>query len=471
MRFEAKLKIRVYAELQLDKYRTFDCRFLLQAHFMCNMETCEVAVEQNQNDTIKTYSCFQMTFLSMTVDDVYEIAKVVGSEVEKLIDSYGKASVEGLVSHIVKVLELLESFAARNQAQTCKEEELLKAFETLQVQQQKKRHVKDFDETSVSAESLDWYQKEQKLKETVDGLQAQVLQLKEENQELLDHLQCTHSKEDRTQRQEREVMLKLKEVVDKQRDELRAKVQEISTMSKEVEALQEQQDRLMKINSELRHKQNILQTQLKSAVERRTDLEADLCEKQKEIVCMTSQLEKASMHTSANMTSSAIDLTDKMIIDLKDPNRPCFTKQEVRDMLFERNELKANLFLVKEELAYYQREILNDERCPGFLLDAVRSVIKKQRTIIKSKMLGIPVSECSTDETDGPLFERSVNENNETDSHDNRPQESRIRNLFGLLTLSSITKSAGSQASGYPASSSTWEIISPDEKTQTLHSS
>lgn len=42
---------------------------------------------------------------------------------------------------------------------------------------------------------------------------------------------------DRTQRQEREVMLKLKEVVDKQRDELRAKVQEISSMSKEVEAV------------------------------------------------------------------------------------------------------------------------------------------------------------------------------------------------------------------------------------------
>lgn len=45
---------------------------------------------------------------------------------------------------------------------------------------------------------------------------------------------------DRTQRQEREVMLKLKEVVDKQRDELRAKVQEISGMSKEVEAVRVQ---------------------------------------------------------------------------------------------------------------------------------------------------------------------------------------------------------------------------------------
>lgn len=46
-----------------------------------------------------------------------------------------------------------------------------------------------------------------------------------------------HPFSDRTQRQEREVMLKLKEVVDKQRDELRAKVQEISNMSSEVEAV------------------------------------------------------------------------------------------------------------------------------------------------------------------------------------------------------------------------------------------
>lgn len=400
----------------------------------------------------------------MTVDDVYEIAKVVGLEVEKIIDCYGKESVEGLVTRIVKVLELLESFAARNQAHKCKEEELLKAFETIHVQQQKKRHVKDCDETNTTSDSRDWHQKEQKLKQTVDGLQAQVQLLKEENQELLNRLQCTHSKEDRTQRQEREVMLKLKEVVDKQRDDIRAKVQEISNMSKEIEALQEQQDRLIKINAELRHKQTIIQTQLKTAVERKADMEADLCEKQKEIERLISQIEKANVHTAANTKKSAIDLTDKMIIDLKDPNRPCFTKQEVRDMIFERNELKANLFLVKEELAYYQREILNDERCPGFLLDAVRSAIKKQRTVIKSKMLGIPVSECSTDETDGPLFERSgeEHEDNETDST-NRPQESRIRNLFGFLTRSSFSRSTESQST-LPTSSSTWEILEPEEQ-------
>lgn len=41
--------------------------------------------------------------------------------------------------------------------------------------------------------------------------------------------------------------------------------------------------------------------------------------------------------------------------DLKDPNRPRFTLQELRDVLHERNELKAKVFMLQEELAYYKR--------------------------------------------------------------------------------------------------------------------
>lgn len=59
----------------------------------------------------------------------------------------------------------------------------------------------------------------------------------------------------------------------------------------------------MKINAELRHKQNIIQTQLKTAVERRTDLEADLCEKQKEIERLNLQLETASVNSAAEKVS------------------------------------------------------------------------------------------------------------------------------------------------------------------------
>ncbi|XP_058269638.1 RILP-like protein 1 isoform X2 [Hemibagrus wyckioides] len=399
-------------------------------------------IKSNQEGT-KLHECFERTISSLAVDDVYDIAKVIGSDVEKLIDSYGKTSVETLVPKIVKVLELLESFTASYHTQKSKEENLLRAFETLQVQKK---------ETNKT-DSREWQQKEQKWRLEMETMQKEVMQLQEENQELLGRLESSLSKEDRTQRQEREVMLKLKEVVDKQRDELRAKVQEISKMSKEVEALQEQLDRFMKMNGELRNKQSMMQAQLKSTAERKVDLEIELSEKQKEVERLVTQLEQAKANTAPNPNSPPIDMTYKVIIDLLDPNRPCFTKQEIRDILFERNELKANLFLMQEELAFYQREILNDERCPGFLLEAVRGAIKKQRTVIKAKMLGIPEDECSSDEEKGPLFEKRKDE----DCPDSRPRESRIRTLFGYLSRS------GSDRSGHQTSSSAWEIINADE--------
>uniref|UniRef100_A0A8C3XVF5 RILP-like protein 2 n=1 Tax=Chelydra serpentina TaxID=8475 RepID=A0A8C3XVF5_CHESE len=49
---------------------------------------------------------------------------------------------------------------------------------------------------------------------------------------------------------------------------------------------------------------------------------------------------------------------DKMIIDLTDPNRPRFTLQELRDVLQERNQLKAQLLIAQEELQCYKsREV------------------------------------------------------------------------------------------------------------------
>lgn len=88
-----------------------------------------------------TESCFDRTYSALSLDDVYEIAKVIGTEVEKLIDGYGKESVLGLVPRIVKVLELLESFVSTNHAHKLREEELLKTFEAIQLQQQKKQRA------------------------------------------------------------------------------------------------------------------------------------------------------------------------------------------------------------------------------------------------------------------------------------------------------------------------------------------
>lgn len=48
------------------------------------------------------------------------------------------------------------------------------------------------------------------------------------------------------------------------------------------------------MNGELRHKQNVLQAQLKSSVERKADMEADLKERSKEIQDLREQLERSN---------------------------------------------------------------------------------------------------------------------------------------------------------------------------------
>ncbi|XP_052654114.1 RILP-like protein 2 isoform X1 [Harpia harpyja] len=53
---------------------------------------------------------------------------------------------------------------------------------------------------------------------------------------------------------------------------------------------------------------------------------------------------------------------DKMIIDLTDPNRPRFTLQELRDVLQERNQLKAQLLVVQEELQCYKSGIISQRK-------------------------------------------------------------------------------------------------------------
>nr|XP_009664918.1 PREDICTED: RILP-like protein 2 [Struthio camelus australis] len=53
---------------------------------------------------------------------------------------------------------------------------------------------------------------------------------------------------------------------------------------------------------------------------------------------------------------------DKMVIDLTDPDRPRFTLQELREVLQERNQLKAQLLVVQEELQCYKSGIISQRK-------------------------------------------------------------------------------------------------------------
>ncbi|XP_042636528.1 RILP-like protein 1 [Orycteropus afer afer] len=213
-------------------------------------------------------------------------------------------------------------------------------------------------------------------------LLSQIAQLQEENKQLLTNLSHKDAgfseeefqKQEGMSERERQVMKKLKEVVDKQRDEIRAKDRELGLKSEDVEALQQQQTRLMKINHDLRHRVTVVEAQGKALIEQKVELEADLQTKEQEMGRLRAELGKLRERLQGEIsqngqekpetepgTEEGVSEADRLAMELKDPNRPRFTLQELRDVLHERNELKSKVFLLQEELAYYKSEEMEEE--------------------------------------------------------------------------------------------------------------
>ncbi|XP_013931130.1 PREDICTED: rab-interacting lysosomal protein-like [Thamnophis sirtalis] len=151
-------------------------------------------------------------------------------------------------------------------------------------------------------------------------------------------------------RQERELMLQLKEVVDRQRDKIRAQDHEIQRKACDTEALQEQLSRFMTMNENLRRKLAAVQVQLRSALERKGEAEA------------LWEAERPGRAAEPARTGSPTereegDVGGATVPPEHPPDQRSFSKEELEQILQERNELKTSLFLVEEELAYYQRSV------------------------------------------------------------------------------------------------------------------
>ncbi|XP_017537159.1 RILP-like protein 1 isoform X3 [Pygocentrus nattereri] len=319
-------------------------------------------------------SALEKNVADLTVMDVYDIAAVVGQEFERIIDQYGCEALSRLMPKVVRVLEILEVLVSRNSISPETEELRLELdklrLERMDRMEKEKKHKKELElvEDVWRGEAQD--------------LLSQIAQLQEENKTLLNNLSvkdCAMTEED-IQRQEgmsereRQVMKKLKEVVDKQRDEIRAKDRELTLKNEDIEALQQQQNRLMKINHDLRHKITVVEAQGKALIEQKVELEAFAQARQQELGSLRQEVARLRERLQGEKTSSETEeppappspaqeaLCDEEAgLDPKDPNRPRFTLQELRDVLHERNELKAKVFMLQEEIAYYKSEEQEDE--------------------------------------------------------------------------------------------------------------
>lgn len=324
-------------------------------------------------------SALEKNVADLSVMDVYDIAAVVGQEFERIIDQYGCEALSRLVPKVVRVLEILEVLVSRNSISPETEELRLELdrlrLERMDRMEKDRKHKKELElvEDVWRGEAQD--------------LLSQIAQLQEENKTLLNNMsvkECPMTEEDIQKQEgmterERQVMKKLKEVVDKQRDEIRAKDRELTLKNEDIEALQQQLNRLMKINHDLRHKITVVDAQGKALIEQKVELEASGQARQQELGNLRQEVSRlkerlkeqgkmsAEMEEPVGPPSPAKEALcddDMSSVDPNDPNRPRFTLQELRDVLHERNELKAKVFMLQEEIAYYKSDELEEDTGP-----------------------------------------------------------------------------------------------------------
>ncbi|XP_075928765.1 RILP-like protein 1 isoform X3 [Petromyzon marinus] len=344
--------------------------------------------------------------------DVYDIAALLGRGFERALAAgteggeVAREAVHELMAPVIRVLEMLEALAVRNGADTestTLREQLESAKrETITLSARDSRHKQELELVETY-----WREREEEMLGCMTELQ-------EENRKLDSALRRRDTDNADTEveetqaegltEKERDVMIKLKEVVDKQRDEIRAKDRDISQKNEDVEALQQQLSRLIKINNELRHKLAVMEAQGKSLIEQKVELEADLQSREQEIGRLretaasvaSAFLEQSECQEGAvahhpgtgedklsffpgveDEEDESVWMDGKLVVDLKDPNRPRFTLQELREVLQERNELKAKLFLLQEELVYYKSEDSDlDPSPPGRPLPSQHAIVK-----------------------------------------------------------------------------------------------
>lgn len=64
-----------------------------------------------------------------------------------------------------------------------------------------------------------------------------------------------------------------------------------------------------------------------------------------------------SVFCTQDRSSEEEPVEDKDNPEEEESGKPRFTLQELRDVLHERNELKAQVFVLQEELTYYKRYV------------------------------------------------------------------------------------------------------------------
>ncbi|XP_076294269.1 rab interacting lysosomal protein like isoform X2 [Lasioglossum baleicum] len=285
----------------------------------------------------------------VSVVDVYDIASEIGKECENLIDSFGVQSVTNLMPKVIHALELLESLATKNERENTIVQELRAKISQLENAKIGKAEDKQRFEKELEQTEEHWRQESR-------DLVGMVTRLQEENRRLAEALQESRSDTfTASQEVDIQVLQHLRSMIDKQRDQIRARDKELVQKNTEIENLTAQVEKLGVVGRELKRKQRQAQMQARGLVEERADFLAQLQDQNRELINLRARLGLARKENEdLSKLQGYPDLTNKAVYDLDDPDRPRFTTAELKEILHERNELKARVSDLEDELELYR---------------------------------------------------------------------------------------------------------------------
>lgn len=292
---------------------------------------------------------------ALSVDDVYTLAEEIGKEFEIVIDNHGVDAVKKLMTKVICVLEYLEAYALKYDSAREKIAELRAQVYQLERDKDQKAQSRNKMEKEMEQYEDVWRQE-------MEDLGGLVARLQEENSKLSSSLRAQEGSsfiQPHSLTQDLVVLERLRDTLDKQSGQLRLYEGDLACKARDLDALEQRLEVAERRAMDEGRQRRTLQSQMLQLCEEKAQLHAQLAEHKSQLGSLQHLLGTAVRdHQDLLLTASegltSTELRGKMVVDLEDPNRPRFTLDELKNILFERNELKARLSDLEDELAIYR---------------------------------------------------------------------------------------------------------------------
>lgn len=214
---------------------------------------------------------FRTMASDLTTADIYEDASLIGQDFEKIIASFGHEAVVDLMPKIIRVLEKLELVVGEKEKARLEIDELKLENERLYMEitkeaSQRRQLDEELYQISASGET--------------ENLKTMLAKLQEENRKLRMEYEVFANNQPATAYisapGDAELMEKMKQAIDNQRDSIRSKNADIDSLRKDLEAMEEQIQRLTTINESVRKTLVASQARVNTLAKEKAELQTEL---------------------------------------------------------------------------------------------------------------------------------------------------------------------------------------------------